>query len=494
MSAVDAGSSTRNSTESAPSPRLPEAFETFFNMSHDMFCVAGTDGYFKLVNPAFQRVLGYTEVELLSQPFMELVYPPDRAATMEEVEKLRTGQSSVMFENRYYHKDRHLLWIQWNSTVHSDGLIYAVARDVTNQRQQEERLKHHTSQLEREAEERRQLVHQLRDSEERFRQVTGHIDEIFWLAEPNRESVLYISPAFERILGRPRQPVYDDPTKWEEYIHPEDLQRWKDHLPRHKQGDYDLDFRVVRPNGEVRMLNARAFPVYDAKGHVHRIVGVTKDVTEERILRQALLDSTEMEKKHFRSDIHRTICQELPSMALLCGALERQLKESHPKAAELVSQLSMQLRDTATTARKLAYGFSPLVVGQQTLPEALDDLVASQQEAAPDLRISLNLGQSLDELEGQDIPQVYYIVRESVRNAISHGEADQIEISSKLEDRNLTVTIRDNGSGKAEEVIEANGLGISAMRYRAQILGGTLTIQDRKDKQEGLEVVCAFPR
>jgi diguanylate cyclase (GGDEF)-like protein/PAS domain S-box-containing protein len=111
-----------------------EAFDLdrFFTYAVDLLCIAGTDGYFKRINPAFQRTLGFTAQELQARPFAEFIHPDDRSDTVAEVGKLATGQPTLSFENRFRCKDgtyRHLQWTSYPEAV--TGLLYAVARDVT---------------------------------------------------------------------------------------------------------------------------------------------------------------------------------------------------------------------------------------------------------------------------------------------------------------------------------------------------------------------------
>lgn len=106
--------------------------ERFFNLSLDLLCVAGQDGYFKRLNPAWTELFGYSEAELMAQPFLNFVHPNDRAATLAEAERLLAGQGNVRFENRYRAKDGTYRWLAWTSSLSpEDQCIYAVARDIT---------------------------------------------------------------------------------------------------------------------------------------------------------------------------------------------------------------------------------------------------------------------------------------------------------------------------------------------------------------------------
>jgi PAS domain S-box-containing protein len=110
----------------------------FFELSRDLLCTAGFDGYFKELNPSWERVLGYTVDELRAQPYVELVHPDDREATLAEAAKLTAGGDTISFENRYRCKDGSWRWILWSARMSAeDQLIFAVATDITERKRAE---------------------------------------------------------------------------------------------------------------------------------------------------------------------------------------------------------------------------------------------------------------------------------------------------------------------------------------------------------------------
>jgi PAS domain S-box-containing protein len=122
--------------------RAEEERDRLFEFSPDLLCVAGLDGYFKRVNPAFEETLGYSSVELLAKPFIELVHPEDRAATMSELESLGRGVRTTYFENRYLREDGSEVWLEWKAVPNlEEELIYATARNVTERKRTEEELR-----------------------------------------------------------------------------------------------------------------------------------------------------------------------------------------------------------------------------------------------------------------------------------------------------------------------------------------------------------------
>lgn len=130
---------------STPRRRLEDAF---FDVAIDMLCLLGFDGYFRRLNPAWEKTLGYTREELMSRPFIEFVHPDDRERTLRQNAEVRAGGKALSFENRYVCKDGSYRWLRWNAApdVAHQG-IYSVARDVTESK--------------RAAEEREELVRRL---------------------------------------------------------------------------------------------------------------------------------------------------------------------------------------------------------------------------------------------------------------------------------------------------------------------------------------------
>jgi PAS domain S-box-containing protein len=111
-------------------------FQRFFDVSLDLLCIAGTDGYFKRTNPAFERALGWTSEELTSQPFVDLVHPEDQAATQNEIDKLAQGVPTISFVNRFRCSDGAWKYLRWNSYPEPDtGLLYAIARQIEDPRE-----------------------------------------------------------------------------------------------------------------------------------------------------------------------------------------------------------------------------------------------------------------------------------------------------------------------------------------------------------------------
>jgi PAS domain S-box len=113
--------------------------ERFFELSIDMLCFLDFSGYFKRLNPAWERTLGFTREELMARPFIEFVHPDDRERTLTQNKTVREGGKALGFENRYLCKDGSYRWLLWNAAPdHGQKTIYSVARDITDRKRLEE--------------------------------------------------------------------------------------------------------------------------------------------------------------------------------------------------------------------------------------------------------------------------------------------------------------------------------------------------------------------
>jgi PAS domain S-box-containing protein len=131
----------------------------FFKLSSDLLCIAGYDGYFKKINPALSKLLGYSKEELLASPINSFIHPEDQKLTEKHRDNIRQGKPLLNFENRYLTKDGKTVWLSWTSIPHNEKqLVYAVAKDITHRKKHEKQ--------------RNKLVSELTQSNQRLKQLT----------------------------------------------------------------------------------------------------------------------------------------------------------------------------------------------------------------------------------------------------------------------------------------------------------------------------------
>jgi PAS domain S-box-containing protein len=155
----------------------------------------------------------------------------------------------------------------------------------------EERVADRTVQLQKQITERKHAEGELRASEERFRQLTDNIREVFWMTNADKSEVIYVSPGYESIWGRTCQSLRESPRSWLDAIEPEHRERVSRGAMNQRAGLYDEQYRIVRPDGSRRWIRDRGFPVYDVNGNVYRIAGVADDITVQKVAEEALSKS-----------------------------------------------------------------------------------------------------------------------------------------------------------------------------------------------------------
>ena len=217
--------------------RAQQELDQIFTLSSDLIVVANFDGCFTRVNPAVERILGYTEEELLARPYLDFVHPDDRERTVAEAARLSHGEATLRFENRYVRKDGSYSVLEWTGTpVPDEGLMYSVARDVTERRQAEaelERLADEQAALRRVA----TLVAAGVEPAELFTAVTEEVARLFLDVSPSLvPSVIRFDPGPEFVLVGATERLLELPIG----------SRWGPH-------DLYVSTRVLRTGGSARV-------------------------------------------------------------------------------------------------------------------------------------------------------------------------------------------------------------------------------------------------
>ncbi|MBN1558503.1 MAG: PAS domain-containing protein, partial [Lentisphaerae bacterium] len=221
----------------------------------------------------------------------------------------------------------------------------------------------------------RRLKESLDDTQTRFHEMAESIREAFWMTDPGSSRMLYVSPAYEQIWGRTRKELEQHPRSWMESIHAADRAAVKESLERQRQGEAtEEQFRITRPDGSVRWIENRAFPVCDAEGRVYRITGVAADITERRRLEQEILEVSTREQERIGRDLHDTLGQELTGITLLATALRRRLQAEQSPLAAQAEDIRAWVVKALEQTRRISSGLSPVDKVPEGLANALRNL------------------------------------------------------------------------------------------------------------------------
>ena len=230
------------------------------------------------VNPFLIELLGYSHADFLCKKLWEIGLFKDIVSNKAAFQKLQKA-GYIRYDNLPLKtKGGCAVWVEFVSNAYDANgqqVIQCNIRDVTV---------------------RKQAELSLRESEERFRQLAENIDEVFWIANPIDGKILYVSPAFEKIWGMPCKVLYKSRQVWLDTIHRDDREQVLLAMrTKQNRGEYDETYRIVRPDGSVRWIHDRAFPLRNAAGDVFRVVGTASDVTANRNLEMQFNQSQKME-------------------------------------------------------------------------------------------------------------------------------------------------------------------------------------------------------
>ena len=246
--------------------QLEQELERFFSLSLDLFCVAGTDGYFKRLNPAFEKVLGSTQEELLSQPFINFVHPDDIKATLAEIDKLTQGLPTVSFENRYRCRDGDYKWLAWKAfPIPEEEIIYAVARDFTEYKQVESAL---------------------RESQERLQAIIDNTSNVIYLKDIQGRYLL-INHQYEKLFHRTREQIIG---QMDSQIFPTEIaEAFRNNDRQILAVGKSLEFEETAPQDDgLHTYISIKFPLWDSQGKAYGVCGISTDITERHRAEEAI--------------------------------------------------------------------------------------------------------------------------------------------------------------------------------------------------------------
>ncbi len=257
-----------------------ERFRSLVESAIDAIIVGDGHGLIVSWNRSASKLFGYADEEVIGQPLTLLMPARYRhaheqgLARMESTGKGR-GMGSVL-ELHGLNKDGTEFPIELSLAIwkNADSTYYSgIIRDIS---------------------ERKKAERAVQEGQERFRQLAEHIRGVFWITDPAKQDMLYVSPGYEEIWGRSCESLYASPQSWLETVHPEDRARVFE-AATHKQagGTYDEQYRILRPDGVIHWICDRAFPIRDSSGVVYRIVGFAEDITDQTRIQESLRASEE---------------------------------------------------------------------------------------------------------------------------------------------------------------------------------------------------------
>lgn len=383
----------------------------------------------------------------------------------------------------------------WNALV-TLGIFVIAAWLVSTVRvfhdKLETRLEQRTVVLQAEVAVRRLAEDQLRTSEQRFRQVTEAITEVFWMTNIEKTEMIYVSPGYEKVWGRTCQSLYAAPRTWLESIHAKDRERVLcATLTKQATGDYDEEYRILRPDGSIRWIRDRAFPVHDESGKVYRLAGIAEDITERKRFKREILGIIDCEQARIALELHDGLCQQLVRTAFAVNLLEQDLAAQAPVEPARARKIAALLDDAVTQARSIARGLYPVKVETGSLDSALLELCRDTSAFFPvACEFICHRPGAVSDIATAS--HLYRIAQEAVHNAVKHSQASRIVVAVDGNEKTVTLSITDDGVGIGPHSPAGNGMGLRIMQYRARTISAALEIN--RAVTGGTMVRCSLPQ
>ncbi len=454
--------------------------DRFFENSNDFLCIADLDGTFKRINPTFTLKLGYSESEILARPIIDSVHPDDRESTIMALRKLSEGESVPHFENRYRSKDGSYRWLSWMAPALQPGskAIFAVARDITDQKATLEALKR---------------------SQDRLDLVLLTTQEAIWDYDVVADSV-WLSERYQRLFGTApaTSGVWD---WWVDQIYPDDRARVSESLRKALTGGqeygcvWQAEYRFRSLEDGYLNMESTGYITRDENGKATRIVGTKRDLTERKTLERRLLDIADEEQKRIAHDLHDGLGQELTGLAMMAEALSIELREKSLPESKTAKKIAHLLDGSLRSVRGMAQGLRPVEIDSHGLESnglaAALERLALQTAQMHRVQCKFDATDSIPNRGSEVATQLYRIVQEAVTNAAKHGKPNVIEIKLGKKNEEMELFVSDDGVGMVENSNSTGGIGMRSMHYRCSLIGARLSIESKPDG--GTVVACRLP-
>lgn len=442
------------------------------------------------------------------EQLVQQIHPDDVALFQHHVEAAITEGKSYAYKMRIFLSDGSMRYIfaKGEAIFNSSGKViqlFGTVQDIT---------------------ERQLIEEQLRESEEKFRQLAENIQDVFFILSHTGE-MLYINPVYEQIWQRSRQSLYDNPRSWLDSVFPEDYPSTVAALERQLQDvtDFDHVYRITRPNGEIRWIYARSFPVPHQK--TYRFVGIAEDITDRKQIELALMEAKDAAEaaNRAKSTFLANMSHELRTPLNAIMGFTQLMQRSSMLSADYQENLQIIYRSSEhlLTLINQVLDFSKIEAGRITLNQTVFDLYALLDDVENLFQIKArNKGLQLLFDYSDQVPQ--YVQTDGVKlrqvliNLLSNAfkftqeggisvrvargiDAGETPTANQPDEITLQFEIEDTGAGMAAAELESifdafiqsqtgkqhqegTGLGLSISREFARLMGGDLTVASQVEQ------------
>ena len=469
--------------------RVEKERDRLFNLSLDMLCIAGMDGSFRRVNPAFGRVLGYSAEEITGRPLLDYVHPEDLAATVDVLRQLAAGQPAS-FEGRWRAADGRYRWLLWAiNPVPEEKLLYAVAHDITDRREDEEKLK----------------------SAFAFRRAMGESLVTGIRAIDLEGRIIFVNPAFCRMIGWSEQELLGMRPPFP-YWPPEEAEQRRRDLDLTLAGQAPpggIEMRVMHRDGHRFDVRMYLSPLIDSSGRQVGWMASMNDITERKRMEEETLRHQERLEQTSRlitmgemaSSLAHELNQPLSAIANYCMGSVNRLKSGDYRREDILAAMEKAsaqaeragkiIRRTREFVKKSEPVRAPVAL-VEIVEEAIGFAEIEARKAAVAIQVSIP----------PDLPPVFadrIMIEQVVLNLVKNGiesmqqtppDARALNLAARLDGEGMVeVTVADRGCGMTDGQVErlytpffttkaeGMGMGLNICRSIVEFHDGRLWVQ-----------------
>lgn len=362
--------------------------------------------------------------------------------------------------------------------------------------------------------ERRLTEYALKESENRFQQLASVVQQVFWMMSPDGAQFVYVSPAFERVWGRSCEDLLERPAIWIESIHPDDRTRLRRAIGMLSQGmEYNLEFRIVRLDGDIRWIRDRGFPIRNQAGQIVRTAGVAEDITQHKQLEAQFLQAQKMESI---GRLAGGVAHDFNNMLTAIRSFALLARDGVGVDSQAYKDLEQVLEATGraegVTRRLLAFArqqvFRPEVIEPNSLLENLSKML--KRLIREDVELHLERGEGVGRIKADPSQLEQMIINLAVNavDAMPAGGAlnistesivlqgDEVQHLDLPAGRYVLLRVADTGVGMSEEVKghvfepffttkptgSGTGLGLATVYGIVRQTGGNLYVESEVGK------------
>jgi PAS domain S-box-containing protein len=333
----------------------------------------------------------------------------------------------------------------------------------------------------------------LAEAESRFLQLAESIQSLFWIAAPDMERFLYLSPAYEQLWGEPVENAYNRPDAWLDAVEPADLPSLRKALEQLKSGGepIEIEFRISRKNGDTRWLQCTASTLRDHRGNVSRLTGLIRDISEKKEIDRKMLAIAEQERRRLGRELHDDLCQRLAAIGLRCGLHQKNLSRTGSEQAQEAGQLAEAISQATALSRSLAGGLAPVALDTNGLGSALELLGRSASNIFG-VPVRIENSASVAGCDPDISSHLYRIAQELISNAAKHAHPNRITVRLEEKPDGLTLEVENDGT-PFDGLSAGSGMGLHFLKSRADVIGASLTFIPGLAPNGGTRAQCILP-